>query len=137
MVSVSHSGTFPLIKIPLLRSNEINRDFNMFTDQLLPQELSSLVRIMRLFGIRLPKSASQSESESLNQREPGIGEGTITHFGALVELSCTLLSFPSLSTILNWSPLHTLITVPSKFFELAPENPFVFDAAGVGKFASK
>jgi len=61
MVSVSHSGTFPLIKIPLLRSNEINRDFNMFTDQLLPQELSSLVRIMRLFGIRLPKMRCKSK----------------------------------------------------------------------------
>jgi len=61
MVSVSHSGTFPLIKIPLLGSNEINRDFDMFTDQLLPQELSSLVRIMRLFGIRLPKKRCESK----------------------------------------------------------------------------
>jgi len=63
----------------------------------------------------------------------------IIHFGVLVELSCTLLSFPSLSTILNWSPLHTLITVPPKFLGFPPaEFPFVFEAPeDVGKFAYK
>ena len=63
----------------------------------------------------------------------------ITHFGALVEFSCVLLSFPSLSTVLNWSSLHTLVTVASEFLGLPPaEFPFVFEAPeDVSKFAHK
>ena len=55
MASVSHSSAFPFIKFPLLRSDEINRDLYMFTDQLLPQKLPSLVGIVSLPRIGLPE----------------------------------------------------------------------------------
>jgi hypothetical protein len=55
MASVSHSGTLPLIKLPLLRPDEINRDLDMFTDQLLPQELPGFIGIVSLSRVRLSK----------------------------------------------------------------------------------
>jgi len=55
MTSVSHSSTFPLIKLPLLGSGEINRNFDMFTDQLLPQELSGFVGIVSLLRVGLSR----------------------------------------------------------------------------------
>ena len=133
MTCKSYSCTFPLIKLPLFRPYEVNRDLDMFADQLLPQEFPGLVSVVGLFRIRLSKI---SRSHKLNERR-GQGKGRTTHFGALVELNCILLSFPSLSTTLSWSPLHTLITVPSKLLELPPEGcPFVFEAA-IGRFAYK
>lgn len=35
MTSKSHSGALPLIKFPFLRSDEINRDLDVFTNQFL------------------------------------------------------------------------------------------------------
>jgi len=55
MARISHSSTLPLVEFPFLWPDEINRDLDMFTDQLLPQKLSGLVGIMSLSGVGLPK----------------------------------------------------------------------------------
>jgi len=53
VTSVSDGSTLPLIKLPLLGSSEINRDLDMFTDQLLPQELPGFVSIVSLLRVGL------------------------------------------------------------------------------------
>ena len=69
MARVSHSSTLPLVKLPLLRSDEINRDLDMFTDQLLPQELPRFVGIMGLSGVGLSEMRTKvSRNYEINER---------------------------------------------------------------------
>ena len=69
MARVSHSSTLPLVKLPLLRSDEINRDLDMFTDQLLPQELPRFVGIMGLSRVGLSEMCTKvSRNYEINER---------------------------------------------------------------------
>jgi hypothetical protein len=65
MVRISYSSTLPLLKLPLLRSDEVNRDLDMFPDQLLPQELPGFVGIMSLLWIRL---SDENKGHEINER---------------------------------------------------------------------
>ena len=65
MTSVSHSNTLPLVKLPFLGSDKINRDLDMFTDQLLPQEFPRFVGVEGLFRIGL---SGESESRPYEQK---------------------------------------------------------------------
>ena len=45
------SGTFPLLKFTLLRTNEVDADLHVLANELLAEEFAGLVRIIRLLRI--------------------------------------------------------------------------------------
>ena len=51
VAGVSHGSTLPLVKLPLPRSDEINRNLDMFTNKLLSQELPGFVGMVSLFRV--------------------------------------------------------------------------------------
>ena len=53
---VSHRSTLPLIELTLPRPDEVDRNLNVLSDQLLPQELSSFVGIVGLLRVRLSRT---------------------------------------------------------------------------------
>ena len=69
VTSVSHSSALPLVEFPFLGSDEIDRDLDMFTDQFLPQELSSLVGIESLLRIGLSRGRVKANRSHINKTQ--------------------------------------------------------------------
>ena len=69
MISVSHRSAFTLIKLPLLGSDEVNHDLDMFTDQLLPQELSNFVSVVSLLRVGLSRGWIKANPDNINKTQ--------------------------------------------------------------------
>ena len=69
MTSVSHGGTLPLVELPLLGPDEINRDLDVLPDQLLPQELPGFVGIMGLPRVGLSEGRDKRKISGCGDKE--------------------------------------------------------------------
>jgi len=66
VTAVADSCTFPLFKFTLTRANEVDVNFDMFADQLFPEELAGLDSIVRLLRVILSRSLISAATDEFH-----------------------------------------------------------------------
>jgi hypothetical protein len=110
LTTVSDRGAFTLLVPLFARTDEIDMNFDVLSNEPAAQQLFSFVGIGCLLWIRDPVTKSpwsaRTTTFELRKKKPDLGP--------LVELNCNRCSLPpSLSTTEIWSALQTRMTVAS------------------------